>query len=154
MVLLKIVPIDGGEYTHTYMHVKNRKPNILYRLKNNGPHSPPSLSLSLSQRQSAWNPGQLTWAEQNATFSLGLPLTAPVDPGMERMLTGQGRGAGHPCIQGVRADPGASSQLLWPARLVPLWKSLAVLFPQSSKSPPAEVPPAHSVPRRLQGMIS
>lgn len=84
MVLLKTVPIDGDKDIYTYMHVKNTKPNILYRFRNNEFPSPPSLLLSLSQRQSTVNPGQLTWEGQNATFSLGLPPTALVDPGMEQ----------------------------------------------------------------------
>lgn len=79
MVLLKTVPIDGDKDIYTYMHVKNTKPNIRYRFRNNEFPSPPSLLLSLSQRQSAVNPGQLTWEGQNATFSLGLP-TQPCGP--------------------------------------------------------------------------
>jgi hypothetical protein len=44
MVLLKIVPIDGGEgkYTHTYMHVKNIKPGLCTDEKIRGPHAFPS----------------------------------------------------------------------------------------------------------------
>ena len=97
MVLLKTVPIDGDKDIYTYMHVKNTKPSILYRFRNNEFPSPPSLLLSLSQRQSAVNPGQLTWEGQNATFSLGLPPQPLWTQGWSNLLGDAhkaGRGAG------------------------------------------------------------
>lgn len=139
MVLLKTVPIDEGKDIYTYMHVKNTKPNILYRFRNNEFPSPPSLLLSLSQRQSTVNPGQLTWEGQNATFSLGLPHSpcGPRDGATcWAMLTEQGEVL--VCCAERRAAQTRSlqsSKHLQPERLTHLW--LALLFPQGSKCPPA-----------------
>lgn len=124
MVLLKIVPIDEGKDTHTNMHVKNIKPNILYRFKINGSPTPPSLSLPLPQAK-CLEPRTANWGWTKCYILTGSPPTAPADPGTQgwgRPLGDAhraGRGtASFPCRERSRADRSLQgSKHLQPKRL-------------------------------------
>lgn len=116
MVLLKIVPIDRGKiYTHIYACEEHKAKYSVQVKKTMGPCSPPSLSLSPRGRVPRTQ-GQVTQAEQNATFSLGLPLPAPVDPGMGWPRGGHAHKRGEvPAIRAGNRAGHTRSQLPAPA---------------------------------------
>ena len=92
------------------MELQSRAPYLLHAGHAIHSHKhtvPPSLLLSLSQRQSTVNPGQLTWEGQNATFSLGLPPQPLWTQGWSNLLGDAhktGRGAGLLCREKGSTD--------------------------------------------------
>lgn len=159
MVLLKTVPIDGGKDTHTYMHVKNTKPNILYRFKSNESPTPLSLLVSLPEAE-CLEPRTANLGGTKCYILTGSPPTGPVDPGMgqptgqrsqsreRRWPPGHGEGQRKP---EARRAPSTFRPRGW--RIYERAR-LSLRFPQGSKSPPAlRSPLAHTVPRRLHSLM-
>lgn len=151
-----MVPIDRERYTHThtYMHVKNKKPNTLYKLKNN--RSPfPSLFTGLSLPEAECLEPRATNLGWTKCYILTGSPYSPYGPrdgvASWAMLTEQGEALAACTERGSVDQEPTGSEHLQPGVWCTYGRAqLSLPFSQGSMSSSALRYSLPSVPRKLQ----